>query len=94
MGFHRLSQVNIPIPDYQIPFVPIIQEGEKPFSMFTDLPKYPWVLELLTYPSLADLMKGFKQAIIDEAFEMHKKLLVDKATARKSRKIEDYFGEK
>ena len=32
------------IPDYQIPFVPIMQEGETPFSMFADLTKYPWVL--------------------------------------------------
>ena len=25
------------IPNYMIPFVPIIQEGEKPFAMFVDL---------------------------------------------------------
>ena len=33
------------VPDYQIPFVPIIQEGEQPFAMMVDLQKkYNWVL--------------------------------------------------
>jgi len=82
------------IPDYQIPFVPIIEEGGQPFSMFRDLPKYPWVLKLLTYSSLAVLMGGFKKAIIDEAFEMHKELNIQKAEKRKTRKVEDYFEEK
>ena len=37
------------IPNYMIPFVPIIQEGEKPFAMFVDLwKKYrEWVFEPL-----------------------------------------------
>jgi uncharacterized protein YjbI with pentapeptide repeats len=82
------------IPDYQIPFIPIIEKGEKPFSMFRDLPKFPWVLKLLTYPSLAVLIEGFKKAIIDEAFEMHKKLLILKAKDMEIRKVEDYLGEK
>src|SRR5262249_33386384 len=38
------------IPDYQIPFVPIIQEGESPFAMMVDLQKkYPWVLPTRSY---------------------------------------------
>ncbi len=82
------------IPDYQIPFVPIIQEGERPFSMVGDLMKYSWVLKPLTYPSLVDLIKVFKRAIIDEAFEMHKKLLMLKAKDMEVRKVEDYLGEK
>lgn len=38
------------MPDYMIPFVPIIADGEKPFAMFRDLKqKYgEWVLDLLT----------------------------------------------
>jgi uncharacterized protein YjbI with pentapeptide repeats len=80
------------IPDYQIPFVPIIQEGEKPFSMFSDLSKYPWMLTLLMYPSLDVLLEGFKRAIIDEAFEVHKKLLSSKAEEMKTRSVEDYLG--
>jgi hypothetical protein len=82
------------IPDYQIPFVPIIQEGEKPFSMFRDLGKYPWMLKPLPYPSLVILKKVFKKAIIDEAFQMHKKLLLLKAKDMEFRKVEDYLGAK
>ena len=81
------------IPDYQTPFVPIIQEGEKPFSMFSDLSKYPWMLTLLTYPSLDVLLEGFERAIINEAFEMHKKLLSSKAEEMKTRSVGDYLGE-
>lgn len=63
------------VPDYQIPFVPIIEEGENPFSMFSDLKKYDWVLTpVVQYPSLESLLKGFKEVIIDRAWEKHKKL--------------------
>jgi hypothetical protein len=82
------------VPDYQIPFVPILQEGEKPFSMLADLKsKYQWVLPLLKYPSSAVLIQVFKKAIIDEAFEMHKKLLRIKADAMEIRNAEDYLKE-
>ncbi len=40
------------IPDYQIPFVPIIQEGEYPFAMMVDLQKNItgfWILSLMTH---------------------------------------------
>jgi len=82
------------IPDYQIPFVPIIEGGEEPFSMFRDLTKYSWMLKPLIYWSLADLIKIFKKVVIDEAFEMHKKLLRLKAKDMEFRKVEDYLGEK
>lgn len=60
------------IPDYKIPFLPIIQKGEQPFAMFKNLQKFPWVLELLKYPDLNTLMSKFKPAIIDRA-EKHLK---------------------
>ena len=82
------------VPDYQIPFVPILQEGEKPFSMLADLKsKYQWVLPLLKYSSTAVLLQVFKKAIIDEAFEMHKKLLRIKADEMETRNAEDYLKE-
>src|ERR1700719_2798214 len=38
------------VPDYMIPFVPILQEGEPAFSMFVNLQtKYDWVLNSLAY---------------------------------------------
>ena len=48
------------VPDYQIPFVPVIEEGEPPFSMFMDLViKYDWVLPPLSYASVEVLTEGF-----------------------------------
>ena len=35
------------IPNYMVPFVPIIQQGEEPFAMLNDLlGKFDWVLDL------------------------------------------------
>jgi hypothetical protein len=81
------------VPDYQIPFVPVLQKGEKPFAMSSDFVKYPWVLPLLEYRSSSELIKTFKGAIIDEAFNMHKKLLMQKAEKMKIRGAEDYLKE-
>jgi uncharacterized protein YjbI with pentapeptide repeats len=81
------------VPDYQIPFAPVLQKGEKPFSMLSDLMKYPWVLSLLEYRSSDDLIKTFKSAIIDEAISLHKELLVQKAEKMKTRRTEDYLKE-
>ena len=39
-------ELQLAVPNYMVPFVPIIQQGEKPFAMFCDLHnKYKqWVL--------------------------------------------------
>jgi uncharacterized protein YjbI with pentapeptide repeats len=60
--------------DYQVPFVPILQKGEKPFSMFKDLRKYDWVLDTLTYKSAKELSLVTKPLIIDRALRMYKKI--------------------
>jgi hypothetical protein len=63
------------VPDYQIPFVPIIQEGEQPFGMMVDLQKkYNWVMDTLYYDSIEALIKALKSAIIDPALEKHHEL--------------------
>jgi uncharacterized protein YjbI with pentapeptide repeats len=63
------------VPDYQIPFLPIIQFGEDPFSMFIDLQKkYSWVLPTMRYSSEEGLLKGFKKNILEKALEADKKL--------------------
>jgi hypothetical protein len=81
------------VPDYQIPFVPIMQEGEKPFSMFADLTKYPWVLTLLEYQSSQGLIAAFKKAIIDRAFDKYKELLRLKAQGMETISVKDFLGE-
>jgi hypothetical protein len=54
------------MPDYMIPFVPIIQQGEKPFSMFQDLnQKYgAWVLKVLEYDSADNLIEVLGDAVV------------------------------
>ena len=58
------------IPDYQVPFVPIIQSGQSAFSMFDDLPKkYNWVLHLLEYKDKETLLAAFEKQIVRPALE-------------------------
>lgn len=82
------------VPDYQIPVVAIIQEGERPFSMFSDLPKYPWVLTpVIEYPSVEKLLHGFKPGIIDRAWAKHQELVKQKTQALETQSIEDFVRE-
>ncbi len=68
------------VPDYQIPFVPIIQEGENPFAMMVDLQKkYNWVLNTVSYDSEETLMKILKPLIIDPAMKKRQELRLIKA---------------
>lgn len=63
------------LPDYQVPFVPILQVGERPFSMMTGLrKKYNWVLEPVPYTSIAMLRQELKPAVIDPAVKKRNKL--------------------
>lgn len=67
------------VPDYSVPFVPIIQEGEKPFAMFRDLQKYEWVLQTRIYKSSDNLIKNLDNAIIKPALQEHNRLVKEKA---------------
>ena len=81
------------VPDYQIPFVTIIQEGEAPFAMLDDLKKYDWVLKpLLTYASSEGLRKAFKKAILDRAWAKHHEIKKQKAETMKTQSVEDFLG--
>jgi hypothetical protein len=68
------------VPDYQIPFVPIIQEGENPFAMMIDLQKkYDWVLDTISYKDGDQLIRILKKGIIDRAMQKHDELRLIKA---------------
>jgi uncharacterized protein YjbI with pentapeptide repeats len=80
------------VPDYQIPFVPIIQAGESPFAMMVDLQKkYPWVLPTRSYDSIETLMSALKPGIIDPAVEMRNKLRLIKAQEHPVESLKDYL---
>ena len=80
------------VPDYQIPFVPIIQEGEQPFAKMVDLQKkYNWVMDTLYYDSIETLINALKPAIIDPAIEKHNELRLIKAKESKIRSAKDFL---
>ena len=80
------------VPDYQIPFAPIIQEGEQPFALMVDLQKkYNWVLDTLEYDSIDTLINTLKPAIIDPAIEKHNELRLIKAREPRIRSAKDFL---
>lgn len=80
------------VPDYKIPFLPIIQKEEKPFAMFFDLQrKYHWVLDLVEYGSVSDLEQGFQKGILNRALEAEKKLAEqDRKSSADNLSFDDY----
>jgi hypothetical protein len=79
------------MPEYMIPFVPIIQEDEEPFAMFRDLhQKYgDWVLTLLKYDTKENLLRVLEEAVINPALEAGRRLVLKKAMALQTRHIRD-----
>jgi uncharacterized protein YjbI with pentapeptide repeats len=65
------------VPDYMIPFAPILQEGEKPFAMFEGLQnKYDWVLQpVIGYPSVDRLIEVLEEKIVKPAEAKFNELL-------------------
>ena len=81
------------MPDYMIPFVPTIHENEEPFAMFRDLKqKYgEWVLDVLQYDSVDNLIKVLDKAVVGPALERGQELLLKKAEKIRARHIQDYM---
>ena len=79
------------VPDYKVPFVPIIQEGEEPFSMFANLQNYPWMFDVLQYKDSDQLIAVIDKAIIQPALIKADELNVLKAEDVRKRHAEDYL---
>jgi uncharacterized protein YjbI with pentapeptide repeats len=81
------------VPDYMVPLVPIIAQGEKPFAMFKGLwIKYRWVLDPLEYSSIGRLVAVIEPSIIEPALKKHAELLLARAEAIRTRRVSDYEG--
>jgi hypothetical protein len=80
------------MPDYMIPFVPIIQEDEEPFAMFRDLKQRygEWVLDVLEYDSATKLQEVLGKAVVAPALDKSHELILKKAEAIRTRHISDY----
>jgi hypothetical protein len=77
----RLLELHATVPDYMVPFVPILQQGEQPFAMFIDLQnKYDWVLQpTIAYPSVDRLLEVLEDKIVRRAEEKFNELLARRA---------------
>jgi hypothetical protein len=64
------------VPNYMVPFVPILERGQAPFSMFADLQKYDWMLKpVISYRSVDRLIEVLEDEIISPAEAKFNELL-------------------
>jgi hypothetical protein len=77
------------VPEIMIPFLPIIEEGEKPFAMLEDLwiKHRDWVFEPLHYSSLDALIGALDKEIIGPAEARFDELIVRKAEKMKGKHV-------
>jgi hypothetical protein len=77
------------VPEIMVPFRPIIEEGEEPFSMLQDLwiKHREWVFEPLYYSSLDALVGALDEKIIRPAEERFVELLARKAEKMKGEHV-------
>ena len=77
-------------PQLMVPFAPIIQEGERPFSMFRSLQaKYDWVLPTWAYGNQKQLISQLKHKIVDPCERMRLTLAARRAAQMPRRRISD-----
>lgn len=67
------------VPNYMVLFIPIIQQGEEPFSMLDDLQQYGWVMALKEYRSIDQLLEKLESRIIEPTLKLHAELQLKKA---------------
>ena len=69
------------VPEYMIPFVPILERGGEPFTMFRDLwiKHRDWVLDPIRYPSVDRLIEVLDAEIVKPAQVRFAELLARKA---------------
>jgi uncharacterized protein YjbI with pentapeptide repeats len=79
------------VPDYMVPFVPILQEGEEPFSMFVDLQsQFSWVTKVKVYRSVEQLVDKLEQAIVKPANKLHAELQLRKAQGIQQESLDEF----
>ena len=77
------------VPEIMVPFQPIIEEGQEPFAMLSDLWKKhrDWVFDPLHYSSLDNLVGALDKEIIEPAKVRFAELLAIKAEKMKGRHV-------
>jgi hypothetical protein len=77
------------VPEIMVPFLPIIEEGQEPFAMLTDLwiKHRDWVFEPLHYSSVDALVGALDKEIIEAAETRFDELIGRKAETMKGRHV-------
>ena len=70
-------------PRIAVPIQPLIQGNNRPYSMFKDYWKYPWVLEPKRYRNVPALMKTFPATVTEAAEAAAAELAVRKTGKRR-----------
>jgi uncharacterized protein YjbI with pentapeptide repeats len=84
-------ELDATVPDFQIPFITVIERGGKPFSMFKDLKKYSWIFDPVEYSSKDQLINEFKEIFLDRAFEKNKEIIMQKNNLFQTQPIEEFL---
>ena len=72
------------VPHLKIPFIPILEKGKQPYSMFADLLEYEWVLEpIIEFQSTDDVVKLLPDKIISPA---------EKRVEARQARLKELFG--
>ncbi len=72
------------VPRFKIPFVPLLERGQRPYGMLPDVLEYPWVLEPIRYSDEADLVARVPAEFVAPAETKH---------AERQARLERHFGE-
>ncbi|NTW81920.1 MAG: pentapeptide repeat-containing protein [Chlorobiaceae bacterium] len=77
------------VPDFKIPFVPILEKGYDQYSMFPDFQMYPWVLRPVIYSTREELVENFRMVILNRAWQKHIELQTQRNAAFAAMSIDD-----
>lgn len=69
------------VPQLRLPVVPLLARGEEPFGMFSDLKsKYDWVMDVVEYDSISDLVSKMRTSVLGDALARHDAIAKAKAS--------------
>lgn len=72
------------VPRLAVPVQPIVQEGAKVYSMFSDYWKYDWVLTVWRYKDPADVRAGMRTKVVRPAESKARELTARRAAAARN----------
>ena len=76
------------VPDYMVPFAPILEQGEESFSMLVDLQnRCDWVLDVIAYPCVDRLIEVLEDKVVRPAETKFNELLTRRTNQLRVKKV-------